>query len=161
MVNLMSGFACHPLRMDQALAVYPLIREAIPGVDLRAWLQFARRATDPRRAGREGIMVVSRRPRLLPCGLFVYRREDDLERGAVLVAEHFIAVDVLDPDPVMQALIAELDGLALRLGCSAIRAMVMTPSSVLTNSLQAAGHKPEGAALWKEVGSPTIGAASH
>jgi hypothetical protein len=156
----MSGFACHPLRPDQAPSVYPLVREAIPGIDLKAWLQFARRIADPRKAGREGIMVVTRRPRLLPCGLFVYRREIDLERGPVLVAEHFVAVDVLDAEPVMQALIAELDGLAARLGCGAIRAMVMSPASQLASGLQAAGHRPEGATLWKELSTPAMGSAT-
>lgn len=156
----MSGFACHSLRPDQAPAVYPLVREAIPGIDLRAWLQFARRTADPRKAGREGIMVVTRRPRLLPCGLFVYRREIDLERGPVLVAEHFVAVDVLDAEPVMRALIAELDGLARRLGCGAIRAMVMSPASVLATGLRAAGHRSEGAALWKDVTEHAAGSAT-
>lgn len=156
----MSGFACHPLLPDQAPTVYPLVREAIPGIELRAWLQFAKRVADPRRAAREGVIVVVRRPRLLPCGLFVYRREVDLERGPVLVAEHFVAVDVLDPEPVMHALIDELDGLARRLECGAIRAMVLGKSSQLAARLHAAGHRAEGAALWKDVETPAAGGAT-
>lgn len=153
----MSGFSCRPLSPDQAAAVYPLVREAIPGLGLRGWLRFARRATAPRRALREGIMVVVRLPRALPCGLFVYRRESDLARGPVLVAEHFVAVDLLDPAPVMRALVAELDALAQRLGCQAIRAMVLSDASLLASGLHAAGHRAEGEALWKDVKRPVSG----
>ena len=147
----MSGLSCHPLPPEQASAVFPLLREAIPGLDLRAWLRFARRAADPKRAGREGIIVVVRAPRTMPCGLFVYRKEDELGHGNVLVAEHFVAVDLLDAEPVMQALIAELDLVAKRLGCGAIRAMVLNPSSATAAQLASAGHLPAGSALWNDV----------
>jgi hypothetical protein len=150
----MSGLSCHPLPPAQASTVFPLVREAIPGIDLRTWLRFARRAGDPRRAPREGIIVVVRSPRPMPCGLFVYRKEQELGHGDVLIAEHFVAVDVLDAEPVMQALIAELDQLARRLGCSAIRAMVLNPSSQTASQLATAGHRPAGSALWKDVAKP-------
>lgn len=147
----MSGFTCRNLSPDQVRVVFPLIREAVPALDMKAWLRFARRMTNPRRTDDTGIMVVYRRSRKLPCGLFLYHRENDLAHGSVLVAEHFIAVDVLDPQPVMRALTAELDALAGRLGCSAIRAMVLREDSIAETSLYAAGHRPAGAALWKDV----------
>ncbi len=147
----MSGLSCHPLPPEQASAVFPLVREAIPGLGLRAWLRFARRAADPKRAGREGIIVVVRAPRPMPCGLFVYRKEEELGHGHVLVAEHFVAVDLLDAEPVMQALIAELDLVAKRLGCGAIRAMVLNPASSTAAQLANAGHRPAGGSLWKDI----------
>ncbi len=156
----MLGLSCHPLSPEQAPAVYPLVREAIPGLDLKAWLRFARRVADPRRAAREGIIVVVRNPRPMPCGLFVYRKEQELGHGNVLIAEHFVAVDLLDAEPVMQALVAELDGLALRLGCNAIRAMVLSPTSQMAASLTSAGHRPAGEALWKEVVAPAGGSST-
>jgi hypothetical protein len=157
----MSGFSCQPLQQEQAPAVFPLVREAIPGLDLRAWLRFVRKACDPRRAAKEGIIVVFRNARPLPCGLFVYRRDQGLGQGPVLVAEHFVAVDLLDAEPVMQALIDELDTLAKRLGCSAIRAMVMSQSSQLASHLQDAGHKAVGETLWKELGTSTVAATER
>ena len=156
----MSGFSCHPLDPAQAATVYPLVREAIPGIDLKAWLRFAKRAGNPRREAREGIIVVTRKPRALACGLFVYHVENDLERGQTLVAEHFIAVDVLDPEPVMGALVAELDALGARLGCVAIRAMVLSQSALLADGLHAAGHRQEGATLWKAVDGKQNGRAA-
>jgi len=127
------------------------MREAIPGLNLRAWLRFARRAADPKRASREGIIVVVRAPRTMPCGLFVYRKEAELGHGSVLVAEHFVAVDLLDSEPVMQALIAELDLLAKRRGCGASRTMVLNPPSSTAAQLANAGHRPAGSSLWKDI----------
>ena len=147
----MSGLSCRLLPPEQASTVYPLVREAIPGLDLRAWLRFARRACDPRRAGREGIITVVRSPRTMPCGLFVYRKEQELGHGSVLIAEHFVAVDLLDAEPVMHTLIGELDTLAKRLGCGAIRAMVLNPASLTAVQLASAGHRPAGGSLWKDV----------
>jgi len=153
----MSGLICQHLAPEQVRVLYPLVREAVPGLELKTWLQFARRIGNPRRRDQEGIIVVLREHRLMPCGLFFYRRHADLEHGEMLVAEHFVAVDVLDPAPVMNALVTELDRLANRLGCNAIRTVVLGATSAAATRLTEAGHRPAGAMLFKPVeigGSP-------
>ena len=147
----MSDFTFRNLPPDQVHTVYPLVREVIPALDLKTLTRIARRIANPRRAEQGGIHVVLRSPRPLPCGLFIYRREDDLAHGPILVAEHMVAIDVLDPQSVMSALVSELEALAERLGCSAIRTMVLGQASLATSGLYAAGHRPEGATLWKPV----------
>ncbi|ODU60136.1 MAG: hypothetical protein ABS99_03100 [Acetobacteraceae bacterium SCN 69-10] len=128
-----------------------MIREALPGLDLKTWLRFAHRIAQPRRPGQSGIIVVHRRPRPLPCGVFTWRCEHDLVHGEILIAEHFVAVDLLDPAPVMAALVAELDLLARRLGCTAIRTVVPGQGALAITRLHAAGHRHEGEMLWKVV----------
>ena len=64
----------------------------------------------PRRGGQCGIVAARREGRAFPCGLFCYRVEDDLKLGKVLIADHFVAVDLLDPASVLTALVEELDG---------------------------------------------------
>lgn len=145
------GLRCEELPPDLAGTVYPLLREAIPGLLLPAWLRFARRASGPRRAGQSGIMVVRRAPRPMPCGLFIWRRDDDLEHGAVLVAEHLVAIDLLDPEPVTAALVQELEALAKRLGCGGIRTMIIRPDAPIAAQLLAAGHAKDGAAMFKPM----------
>ncbi len=145
------GLRCEDLAPDAAGTVFPLLREAIPGLLLPVWLRFARRVTAPRRAGQSGIKVVRRSPRPMPCGLFIWRRDDDLEHGAVLVAEHLLAIDLLDPEPVMAMLVRELEALAPRLGCGGIRTMVIRPDAPLAAHLLTAGHATEGAAMWKQL----------
>ena len=145
----MSEFTCHHLLPGEAATLFPLMREAVPGLELKTWLRFTRRIDTPRRAAQCGIIVVQRRARPMPCGLFVYHREEDLTHGPTLVAEHLVALDLLDPAPVIRALIGELDRLAKELGCSAIRALVLGQESLVATELREAGHRPEGATLWK------------
>lgn len=155
--NLTSeGLTCEALTAERAGTVFPLLREAIPGLDLQAWLRFARRITAPprsskRRAGQSGIMIARRPPRPMPCGLFIWRRDEDLSHGAVLVAEHLVAVDLLDSEPVRAALVQELEALAQRLGCGGIRTMVIKPDAPIAARLLAAGHATDGAAMFKSL----------
>lgn len=154
----LTGLTCEALPPDRSGTVFPLLREAIPGLDLQAWLRFARRVTAPphgnrRRAGQSGIIVARRPPRPMPCGLFIWRRDEDLAHGAVLVAEHLVAVDLLDPEPVRAALIQELEALAQRLGCGGIRTMAIKPDAPIAARLLAAGHATDGAAMFKALGT--------
>ena len=85
--------------------------------------------------------------------------EDDLKLGKVLIADHFVAVDLLDPAAVLAALVEELDGLAKRLGCQAVRSLVHGGAPDIEGGLYAAGHRPEGASLLlKKLSSHRAGA---
>jgi hypothetical protein len=133
------------LSRDRIRSVFPLVREAVATIDLATWLRFARQLTAPRRAAQCGIMTARRDGRAFPCGLFCYRVEEELSLGRVLTADHFVAVDLLDPEAVLVALVRELDVLAERLGCSAVRSLVHGGAPTVAGGLYAAGHRPEGA----------------
>jgi hypothetical protein len=141
----MADFIIDLLSRGQIRSVYPLIREAVPMIDLPTWLRFARQLTGPRRAGQCGIIAAWREGRIFPSGLFCYRVENDLKLGKVLTADHFVAVDLLDPGAVLAALVEELDILAKRLGCQAVRSLVH--GGAIAGGLHAAGHRPDGASL--------------
>jgi hypothetical protein len=143
----MAEFIIEVLSRDQIRAVYPLVREAFPPLGLSTWLRFARQLTGPHRGGHCGIIAARREGRPFPCGLFCYRVEDDLNFGKVLIADHFVAVDLLDPAAVLAAVVEELDGLAKRLGCRAVRSLVHGGVPDVEGGLYAAGHRPEGASL--------------
>jgi hypothetical protein len=145
--RIMAEFITEVLARDQIRAVYPLVREAVSTIDLSTWLRFARQLTGPRRVDQCGIVAARREGRIFPCGLFCYRVEDDLKLGKVLIADHFVAVDLLDPAAVLTALVRELDSLAKRLGCVAVRSLVHGGASDLEGGLHAAGHRPEDASL--------------
>jgi hypothetical protein len=155
----MSGFTSQIIHLGEARLVFPLIRELVPGLGLKDWMQFARYATNPRRAEENGIVAVTRHGRAMPCGLFLYRRERQLSGKAVLVAEHFVALDVLDAQPVLDALVEELDALARRLSCDATRVLVPGEASLLRAGLQAAGHATTGVTLGKAVPHEAVCAA--
>jgi hypothetical protein len=143
----MGDFIIEALSREQIAAVYPLIREAVPALNLTEWLRYARPLTGPRRTGQCGIVAARREGRAFPCGLFCYRVAVDLAFGKVLVADHFVAVDLLDPGAVLAALVDELDVLAHRLGCKAVRSLVHGGAPEVADSLDAAGHRPEEASL--------------
>jgi hypothetical protein len=153
----MAGFIIDALSREQIRSVYPLIRQAVPTIDLPAWLRFARQLAAPRRDGQSSIVTARREGRAFPCGLFCYRAEVDLKLGRVLVADHFVAIDLLDPGAVLAALVEELDRLAERLGCQAVRSVVHGGSSAVAGGLYAAGHRPEGTSLLKLLDPPRRG----
>lgn len=143
----MADFIIGVLSRDQIRAVYPLIREAVPKLSLSSWLRFARQLTGLRRGEQCGIVAARREGRVFPCGLFCYRVEDDLKLGRVLIADHFVAVDLLDPGAVLTALVEQLDVLAKQHGCVAVRSLVHGGAPDVADSLDAAGHRPEESAL--------------
>jgi hypothetical protein len=143
----MADFIIEVLSRDQIRSVYPLVRQAVPTLDLSTWLRFARQLTGPRRSGQCGIIAARRESRLFPCGLFCYRVEDDLKLGRVLVADHFVALDLLEPAAVLAALVDELDRLGKRLGCQAVRSLVHGGAHELEGGLYAAGHRPDSTSL--------------
>lgn len=153
----MTSLTVEPLPRDQVRAVYPLIREAIPGLSLSAWLRFAQGAMGARRNGQAGIIVARRESHDFPNGLFCYRVEPDPALGKILVAEYFVAVDLLHPEDVLAALVAELDALGERLGCQAVRSIVRGRD--VEGGLAQAGHAPVGSILGKALAhhaAPTV-----
>ncbi len=150
----MAAFTVRTLVPDEIRSVYPLIREAMPAIDLAAWTEFARRLTG-RRLSNAGIMAAWRDGRSFPCGLFCYRVDKTLGQGKVLIAEYFVAVDLLDPKGVLDALVAELDALGQRLGCKAVRSVVHGGELEVAGGLAAAGHAPEASLLLKALADGT------
>jgi hypothetical protein len=143
----MGEFVIETLGRERLSAVYPLVREAVPTLNLAGWLRYARPLSASRRGAQCGIVTARREGRSFPCGLFCYRVDEDLSLGRILVADHFVAIDLLDPGAVLDALVEELDGLARRLECKAVRSLVHGGTSGVADSLDAAGHRPDDASL--------------
>jgi hypothetical protein len=131
-------FAVETLRPQGARMAYPLIALAEPRITLRAWLQFSARLPKGPRA-RRGVLV-ARRPGKMPCGAVCYRAEKPVANGPTLVAEHFVAVDLLYPEHVAAALLRGLECVALRLRCQAIRAVLPARSAPLAAVLGRSGE---------------------
>jgi hypothetical protein len=146
-MHIMADFIIEELSRDQIRSVYPLVREAFPPLDLSTWLRFARQLTGPHRGAQCGIVAARREGMAFPCGLFCYHVQDDLKLGKVLIADNFVAVDLLDPAAVLAAVVEELDGLAKRLGCHAVRSLLHGGTPDIEGGLCAAGHRPERASL--------------
>jgi hypothetical protein len=146
-----TDFVVEPLSKGQVRAVYPLVRHAGLGIDLKSWLRYARPLAGAPLGARRGAIVVRRTGQKLPCGLFCYARETDLVHGNVLKAEHFVALDIVNPADVMAALLHGLDVLSTRLGCRTVRSVVNAGEVDLFESLRRAGHTTDATVLCKLV----------
>lgn len=147
----MHDLVVRPLQPDQLAIVFPLVREIMPSLTLPSWLRYARRLFSTRRSARSGMVVAMRGAESLPCGIFCWRREQDPARGEIILAEHFVAVDILDPRPVQDALLRELERMGRELGCVTVRSIIHNGSAELTTRFFEAGHRPAGALLSKDL----------
>lgn len=145
----MPELVVEPLRPEQIRLIYPLLREVEPTVHLSAWTRFAGRATSRPASRRAGIIVARRAECRFLSGMVCYRRNRDLRFGYVLIAEHFVAIDILDPSPIAAAMADALDRIGAALRCGAIYSIVHHQQEEVISSLSAVGHRPEGVVLCK------------
>lgn len=131
------------LTAAEARPAYPLMQAAMPHLTLSAWLRHARRITGPRSSPARGVLV-ARRPGGPLCGAVCYRKVPDLEAGSVLIADHFVALDLLHPESVLAALATGLEHVAGTLGCAEVRALVRGPSA---ETLRGCGLETRGSIL--------------
>jgi hypothetical protein len=146
----MREFHVSPLPPADARIAYPLVRAWAPEVTLVAWLRFVKRALRPG-DGSSGIYVATPEGHRFPSGLFCYCRRRDLALGDVICADHFVAVDILDPGPVVDAMVLELEKLGARLVCTAVRSVVHGPEAALRDCLESRGHRQEAVNFLKRL----------
>jgi hypothetical protein len=139
----MVEFHVSSLQPDETRLVFPLVREAEPAVELAAWVAYARRAVRSGPGGRTGIMIATRAAQRFPSGLFCYRCHDDLVLGHVVTADYFVAVDILDPRPVVNVMVGALEALGHQLHCNAVRSVARSRPDLLSACLETAGHHLE------------------
>jgi hypothetical protein len=147
----MADIVVEPLTPDQIGPAYTLVFHTDPAIDFAAWKRLVRPMLRLAPSARQGVMIARRTGQRFPCGLVWYRRERDLGHGPVLWAEHFIAMDLLDPTPVVAALVKELEDLAQRLGCKVVRSVAHRRSTTVCAGLLAAGHQQGGVLFQKTV----------
>ena len=148
----MDEIIVRPLETRQILQVYPLIREAIPTVGLDDWCRYARACIDPRRRRKiAGIRIAQHTDKLFPSGLFCYHLETGLLCKNTLIADHFVALDLVDPSVIARRLIADLDTLATSLGATEIRSVLHLRSGNSAQMLFAAGYHPYGIVFRKNL----------
>ena len=79
----------------------------------------------------------------------IYRVIHDLRHGRVLFADHVIALDMVDRNPVAKAVLAALETLSASLGCDALHTSLEAPQEGLKAVWENAGHHAEKTLLCK------------
>jgi len=106
-----------PLPSGRADMAYPLAQAVDPGLTIARWRGIVRRAAV---AGRTAGIMVAETPRGYVRGLFVYRVRGGRSGRRVLEVERFSVPDVIGSAAVARLLLAEIDRLAGRHGCTTI-----------------------------------------
>lgn len=140
--------------IDQA---YPLIRTLCPSAELEGWRRFARQRLSPDIEVGTGILAVRNEQGCI-VGIGAYQITCDLLHGPILLADHFCALDIVDPANVARALEGGIERVARRHGCSAVHTTVASSDgqgdSWLCGILHERGHRVEGLHMCKLI--PTL-----
>ena len=143
----MPQFSLAPLKPEQVAQAYPLVRMALPQLELGEWQDYAAAMASPG----SGVLTL-----LAPSdaihALAAWRAVPNLHHGRALIVELFVAFELSRKAPARAALVDGLHQLADGLGCQAV---LFTSES---QGLLTAGLVPPGlAAIYGP--SPTLMAA--
>lgn len=102
-----------------------------------------------------GILVVRNEQDCI-VGIAAFQLADDLIHGAVLVADLFCAIDVVDRSSVARALEVGLETVARRHGCTAVHTTLASPGGKgaedwLVSVLYERGHRLDGLQMCKPI----------
>ncbi|GAB0113225.1 hypothetical protein [Acidisoma sp. C75] len=139
-----------PLRAGDLRPLFPLMQADDRLLTWPRWRAYARRSLTAAAQPRHGILVARRLGHRLPCGAVCYRVDTELRFGTLLTAEHFVALDLLDPASVRAALAEGLERQARALGCAVIRALLPPCDTEAADQLCRAGHRAAGLVLLRE-----------
>jgi hypothetical protein len=151
-------FIVAPLAPAAIPTAFPLVRLALPGTSMQAWRLFARNAIGSGKSGSgrtQGILTLRRPSRAHLCGLVWYGYTADLEAGRVLEARHLIAVDIVDPTPLIRSLTGALQKIAEREQCTRVR-ILLPDQADLAASITRGGFATDGRVLSCGVPSPDL-----
>lgn len=152
-VNLMSVE-----EIDQA---FPLVQALCPSAELEGWRRFARQRLSSKAPSETqvgtGVLIVRNEQGCI-VGIGAYQVTCDLLHGPVLLADHFCALDIVDPSNVARALEGGIERIARRHGCTAVHTTVASSDgqgdSWLCAVLYERGHRVEGLHMCKLI--PTL-----
>lgn len=142
-----------PLSPDRIAQAYPLVQVVRPSLSVEEWERYARAILDDTETT-SGIATLQD-PRDLIAGLFIYRVGDDPDHGRTLIAEDFVALDIVKPETVAQSLADALESVANQHGCSAVHTTISsrggTGTRYLMELMRDLGHQLEAFRLCKQV----------
>jgi hypothetical protein len=136
---------------------FPLIRTTCPDAELEGWRRFAEQRLAAGSACGSGILIVRNEQDCI-VGICTFQVVLDLLHGAILFADHFCALDIVDQGAVARALESGVEKIARRHACTAVHTTVASGDSKddswLCAILHERGHRVEGLHMCKLI--PTL-----
>ncbi len=143
-------FTTFALGLEDIAVVFPLVRAVGGNIELAQWRTFARRIIDVPAGSASGAIGL-RSPAGYVCGLVVYRVEQDLRHGPVLAIDLFTALDLVNEERAIRALMQLADAKARELNCAATHIRIGASQKSLIPHFAAAGHSQEATLFCKAV----------
>lgn len=143
-------FTTFALGPDEIGVVFPLVHATAADIDLPRWRSFARRMIDAQARPAYGAIGLRNAAGYI-CGLLIYRAEHDLRHGAVLAVDLFAALDLLNEERPIRALMQVADAKARELNCAATHIRIGTSQKSLAEYFAAAGYSQEAILFCKTV----------
>lgn len=109
-------FVIRPLTADRVEQAFPVVQSALRALPLARWRAYARRLAKSRSAG----VLAAFDEQGYIAGLFSFEVDRDLRHGRVLRVRHLVAVDLIDPGPVLGALLQAIEETAVQRRCDRI-----------------------------------------
>ena len=149
----MRSLETRPLTPERIAQAFPLIQTAYPVVSLEDWRDFATPLASAQGPADGGIITVVNEQGYI-VGLCCYLDTQDLRHGAVLLANHFLILDLFDQQAVVRALADALESLARERRCTAIHTSVpetgvKRADDWLVRILRSRGHRVESLRMCK------------
>jgi hypothetical protein len=147
-----------PLTPGRVAQAFPLIQIAFPALSLQDWQYFATPLASAQGQADGGIItVVSEQGYIV--GLCCYRVARDFQHGVVLMADHFLILDLFGQQAVVGALADAAESLARERRCTAIHTSlpetgVKGADAWLVRILRGRGHRVESLGMCKPLASP-------
>ncbi len=142
-----------PLTPERVAQAFPLIQTVLPAVTLEEWRDFALPLASQAGQATSGVVTVFSEQDFI-VGLCCYRVEKNLHHGAVLMADPFVALDLLGLKAVASALADAIESLAREWHCTAIHTSLPATGAKgaenwLVRNLRSRGHRVESLRMCK------------
>ncbi|HWI29725.1 MAG TPA: hypothetical protein VN668_22305 [Stellaceae bacterium] len=134
------SFAAAPLTIDDIGVAFPLIRAALPDIDLSAWRSFARGLVDLPSPYPTGGVALRNEGGYL-CGVLTYRIDRDLRHGTTLNVDVFAALDVTGEEAAMRALLQAAEEKARELRCAAVGIHIEGGGGPIADRFRTTGYR--------------------
>jgi hypothetical protein len=146
-----------PLTPGRVAQAFPLIQIAFPALSLQDWQYFATPLASAQGQADGGIITVVSEQEYIN-GLCCYRVTQDLQHGAVLMADLFMILDLVDQMAVVHALADAVESLARERRCTAIHTSlpetgVKGADDWLVQFLRSRSHRVESLRMCKLLAS--------
>lgn len=139
------------LSPEHAAIVYPLVLAAFPTVELGQWRNYARTVMEapPDRVGILGL----RNGAGYFCGLLIYRNEREPWHEPRLSIDLFLALDLIEVETAIDALLTAAEAKAIALGCVAVQIRLEHKPDV-RGRVRRAGYRTAAELMTKAVPVP-------